>query len=301
MTRFYAFPVVVSLAALAACSGADRGRPSGESETGGTTSDPCRADDGYELQNIVNFEPRMQGQATVFTAVCDAATPCMFYFNYDEVQSPENPSDFRPRGAECLEPVQEGSVAFTKPVIGAGDVNGEVIQDGRCDQEQAGLHVTATNVGMCYGPDGRLGWGAGLDINFAPPIDAREWEGISFWVRNGAPTPRAFILSVSDPITSGGAINPDTGIAYCNSMDPPVGQPPIPDAEKCDAFGVAVTATDEWTFVAAVFASMSQKGFGVPSFLGQLDTQSISRVQILMSAGSWDFWLDDFALFRTEE
>ena len=245
----------------------------------------------------MNFNPRLQGQTTVFTSICDAATPCTFYFNYDEVQSPENPDPNlqmpRPPRTECLEPAIPDAVAFTRPRIGDSSFVGEPIEGGRCDEEHSGLHVIATNVGMCYGPDGRLGWGAGLDMNFSPPIDAREWEGISFWVRNSAPVPRAFILSVADPLTS--------GMPYCNSMDPAAGQPPIPDAQKCDAFGVAVTAPDEWTFVPAVFSSMRQKGFGVPSPLGQLDTQRITRVQILMSAGSWDFWIDDFALFRTAE
>jgi hypothetical protein len=296
-----ALPLAVLALSSTACGGTDDGRPSAGSASDGVPPDPCLADDGYEFQNIVNFNPRLQGQTTVFTAICDAATPCTFYFNYDEGQSPENPDAPRMRGVECLEPVDSDAVAFTQPRIAAQTFIGEPIDGGRCDEEHSALHIIATNVGMCYGPDGRLGWGAGLDINFSPPIDAREWEGISFWVRNSAPVPRAFILSVSDPITSGGAVNPDTGMPYCSSMDPPPGAPPVPDSQKCDAFGVAVTASDEWTFVPAVFSSMRQKGFGVPSHLGQLDTQSISRVQLLMSAGSWDFWLDDFALFRREE
>ena len=79
------------------------------------------------------------------------------------------------------------------------------------------------------------------------------------------------------------------------------GDPPIPDSEKCDAFGTAVTLTEEWSFVPARFAGLRQKGFGVPSVNGQLDTASISRMQILLSAGSWDFWVDDVALFRRVE
>jgi hypothetical protein len=302
MTRHAcALPLVALALSLTACGGTDDGRPSAGSASDRVRPDPCRADDGYEFQNIVNFNARLQGGVTVFTSICDAATPCTFFFNYDDVQSPENPDKRLMRGAECLEPAIPDAVVFSRPRIDDQSFVGEPIEGGRCNEEAAALHVIATNVGMCYGPDGRLGWGAGLDLNFAPPIDAREWEGISFWVRNSAPEPRAFILSVSDPITNGKATDPDTGMTYCNATDPMPGDPPVLDAEKCDAFGVAVTAPHEWTFVPAVFSSMRQKGFGVPSFLGRLDTQSISRVQILMSAGSWDFWIDDFALFRTAE
>jgi hypothetical protein len=286
---------------LVACGGSDDGRPSGEPEST-EALDPCTADEGYEFQDVVNFEPREVGDPArlSYTAFCEATTPCTFYFNYDEAQSPPNPEADRMRGPECLEEVNPGALAFSDPVIEMSQVTGQPIEGGRCDTDTAGLRVIAKNVGMCYGPDGRLGWGAALDLNFTPVLDATEWDGIALWVRNSSAARIALNLSLADRYTSG-AENPDTGEPYCKSMDPPAGQPPWRDSEKCDAFGVAVTLTDEWSFVPVRFASMRQKGFGVPSEHGLLDTETISRMQILMSAGTWDFWIDDVALFRTEQ
>ncbi|HEX6275909.1 MAG TPA: hypothetical protein VFZ53_22865, partial [Polyangiaceae bacterium] len=82
--------------------------------------------------------------------------------------------------------------------------------------------------------------------------------------------------------------------------DPPMG-PPWKDSEKCDAFGTAVTMDGDWLFVPARFSTMRQKGFGVPSQLGHLDTTTINRLQILMNAGTWNFWIDDVVLFRARE
>jgi hypothetical protein len=189
--------------------------------------------------------------------------------------------------------VDPEALVFTQPRIAMSQFTGEPLAGGRCGAESSGMHVIAQNVGMCVGPDGRLGWGAGLDINFVPVLDASDWDGISLWVKNGSTTKQALNLSLADPYTSGNT--------FCSSMDPPPGAPAVPDSEKCDAFGVAVTLEPGWTYVPALFASMRQKGFGVPSELGHLDTTSISRLQVLMSAGSWDFWLDDVALFRGTE
>jgi hypothetical protein len=297
------FPVVGPLGlALVACGGEDEGRPSGEHPSTAPL-DPCTADDGFEFQNIVNFEPREQGGNVNPNVACDPTIPCSFYYNYDDVQSPPNPGHTMPlpRGAECEMQVDPDAVVFMEPRAKQSTFRGQEIEDGRCDMATSGLRVIAENVGMCYGPDGRLGWGAALDITFTVALDATEWDGIGFWIRKSTAGKVAVNVSVADPFTSGGAINPVTGVAYCNAMDPPAGTPPIPDTKKCDAFGIAVTLTEEWSFIPARFGAMRQKGFGVPSVLGYLDTEHISRVQVLMSAGSWDLWLDDFALFREPE
>jgi len=280
-------------AALGACGGTDDGRPNGDPPEETAPLDQCALASAYEFQNVLNFEPYMIGDRVVLDAACDAATPCMFYFNYDVAQSQQNPQRDLAQGVECLEPVNEGAVVFTQPFVTASQFTGEPLAGGRCNSASSGLHVIAENVGMCYGPDARLGWGAGLDITFSPVLDASEWDGLAIWVKNGSNARQAINLSVADPYTSGDA--------FCISMDPPAGQPPTPDSKKCDAFGTAVTMDENWGFIPARFASMRQKGFGVPSELGHLDTTSISRVQLLMNAGSWDFYIDDIALYRTRE
>jgi hypothetical protein len=287
MTRARFLPSVVLASCLFGCGGEDEGRPSGERGEV-TPLDPCEADDGFEFQNIVNFEPRMVGDRLVTTAACDAEIPCSFYFNYDDAQSQANPTAPTPRekGALCLDPVDPDAVVSTQPFIEAGQLQGEPLQGGRCAADSSGLHVITQNVGMCYGPNGRLGWGAALDITFTVALDASEWDGISFWIKNGSQSKQAVILSVADQYTG--------GPPYCDNT----GATDIPDTAKCDSFGVAVTLDPGWTFIPGIFASMRQKGFGVPSEHGQLDKGTISRAQILMSAGSFEFWLDDFALFR---
>jgi hypothetical protein len=278
---------------LVACGGTDDGRPSGEAE-GASVIDPCLVvPDAYEFQNVVDFEPRMIGDNVSLFATCEAPIACTFYFNYDVAQSPENPDVPLERGPECLEKVVPNAVAFTEPRVMLSQFVGAPLEGGRCGEETSGLSVITENVGMCYGPDGRLGWGAALDITFSPALDASEWDGLALWVKNASSETEALNVAVADPYTS--------GMPYCNSMDPPPGAPPVPDTEKCDAFGTAVTMTGEWSFVPARFSAMRQKGFGVPSELGHLDTTSLSRIQLLISAGSSRFFVDDISLSRDRE
>jgi hypothetical protein len=72
----------------------------------------------------------------------------------------------------------------------------------------------------------------------------------------------------------------------------------IPDIQKCDAFGSGITLREQWTFVPILFSSMRQKGFGQISEHGSVDVTTLSRLQFLVTAGDWDFWIDDVALFR---
>jgi hypothetical protein len=145
---------------------------------------------------------------------------------------------------------------------------------------------------MCFGSNGRLGWGGSIDVTLAvsgpndpgpgnsegaggagssddnPDLpgsqgyDARAWDGISFWVKKTpGGTNGTLIVTIADP----GTTEPPPGTPGCSSVET------APDAEKCDAFGIAVTLSEEWTFVPALFRSMRQKGFGLPSPLGRLD------------------------------
>jgi hypothetical protein len=68
------------------------------------------------------------------------------------------------------------------------------------------------------------------------------------------------------------------------------------DAQKCDAYGSAVSLTDDWSFVPIPFSGLRQKGFGTAS--APFDRSKISRLQFLMTFGDWDFWIDDIAFFK---
>jgi hypothetical protein len=325
-------PLGLLVAALSACGGTDNGRPSGKGPDAGAAALPCDAADGYSTQVFIDFEGELRpfaGYPDLRTAaVCDAVCSAdAFYFNFDEAHSNEDPAEpcgfaGQLQGCDCQVAVRPDVLPSTDPAVAASLYGREIDGGGRCGVPGKAMHVQATNIANCYGSNGRLGWGAGVDINLAasgplddgaggtsggeggasgdeanPPgsdgYDARGWDGISFWARNGNPgTNSTFIISVSDP----GTTLPPPGQPGCSDAET------APDAEKCDAFGVAVTLTEEWTFVPALFRAMRQKGFGKPSPLGYLDTGNIVKIQLLLGRpGDWDVWIDDVAFFREPE
>jgi hypothetical protein len=269
----------VLLICLTACGGKDEGRPSGVvAPDAAIDVDPCERADGYQFQTLVDFDPITRpgdGSLDTDARCAPEIINCSFYFNYDYASSPENPSlsdndAARNRGQDCLElAVGEDEFVFTEPRLAQGTPEGTVIPGGRCGEEQSGLNLVTQNVGMCYGADGRLGWGAAFDITFNNGLDGSEWDGVSFWVKKRSNAGQsAIIVQFVDPFTVGAPIDPEESLTpFCDASDQPV-----PDHEKCDSFGTAVTMTEEWTFVPARFSSLAQKGFGVVSTLGNLKT-----------------------------
>jgi hypothetical protein len=310
---------------LLACGGEDLGRPSA-----GTVKvpplDQCGLAANYEFQSIVNFEPRMTPTGGINRyAYCDSAIPCEavmptpFYFNYDKAHSEPLPNNLTPAmlPTVCPTPPAKTSVTISKHEVieetEPREVNGQTIPEGaRCGVSANAMRFSATNLAMCVGPNGRLGWGAGLDLNFADPglLDASAWDGIAFWVKRGdAPSGAALVFSVIDAQNEGvgGEFDqekpPGCGCYRENPVAAPTHWtcstdpgPEYPDVVKCDAFGAAVSLTEDWSFVPVTFSAMRQKGFGFASL--PFDRSRISRLQFLMTFGEWDFWLDDIALFR---
>jgi hypothetical protein len=289
------------------CGGEDKGRVSGSTAVVEAV-DQCKLAERYEYQNLVDFEPIGASHGAVcvpeIASACNMPNPgdSPFYFNHDAC-----PDDS----------------AFDSN-INQSNVFGELIKDGaRCGISETALHIKASNVSDCYKPNGRHGWGAGLDLTMkgtgldATTLEGGPYEGISFWVRKGAgPTLPSVIFSVVDTANTSTTVTIDSdkpendlpcGCVFrspteddphnvqCYS-DPP---PTVPDGRKCDPFGAAVTLTDGWTFIAAPFASLKQKGFGVAG-AAQVDPTRIRRLQFLMIAGDWDFWIDDLQLFKTK-
>lgn len=291
-------PALVLLSCLGvACGGTDEGRFAYEAMDTSEV-DPCRGDQGFELLSVIDFEPYEVSGASLSTNVqCnpELGSACEFYFNYDYRSSPPNTPRGYPRGEDCVElAVAEDAEVTTLPRIGQATFQSQEIPDGRCGNAGHGLNIMTENVGMCYGTDGRLGWGAALDVTFAP-LDASDWDGIGLWIKRTPGSEKlAFILQFVDPNTAG-ADDPETGdSALCDASDPST----APDSQKCDSFGAAITLTDEWSFLAVRFDDLAQKGFGVVSPLGHLKLDEIIRMQIFMNAGNADFWLDDISLFR---
>jgi hypothetical protein len=300
MSRPRLVPLVCALGlGLVACGGTDEGRPTGQASSS-EAPNPCDVDDGYEFQNLMDFDPP-EGEMPALTEVrgCDPALPlpCFPNFNFDSVNTPGQ-SDTT---GECPDvPV------FTNPP--KTEVFEGYDAGVRCGRSEYATRLTMTNLAVCTNDQGRQGWGGSMSLTFAdsaddPRLDASEWDGVSFWVKKASSATRsAFIAAAADPYTAG-----------FENIEDPFGQDRscdgsgavydenemlIPDTEKCDGFGVAVTLADDWTFIPVRFAAMRQKGFGMRSHVGHLVTEEITRLQFLISAGDWDIWIDDIAFFK---
>jgi hypothetical protein len=308
MTRLRCLSIGLLLAALSACSGTDEGRPSGERAAAPDALDQCKLGDALELTEIARFEP-MGDRAT-----CDLMG-CTFYFNLDKALSPENP-EFPDLAAPMPLPNSDrepecppGAMTTSNIPMPGGYVPVTPLPEERCASSESGMHFWGKDLAVCVRPEtGRPGWGAAIDVNLVPEgrtLDASEFDGVVFWARRGPGlSGSAIIFSVADQFTSGrGALeDPDTGeLVRCDTSDPSTASMPVPDAEKCDAFGTTVTLVDKWTYVKVPFVTLRQKGFGLPSPLGMLDVTELVRFQFLMSSGDWDFWVDNVAFYRETE
>jgi hypothetical protein len=279
--------VVSSLLALvlSSCGGEDAGGPD-LVPPDATPLDPCVADAGYELQPIVNFEPFAMGTGINRNAACNQGVSCAFYFNGDRANSP--PDGCNP----------ELNVESTPPLASSA-LRGRDIPGGRCETSTSALNIMARNLAVCIDPrTGRKGWGAGMDVTFSSPFDATEWEGFSFWVKRGSPPVPGDNRTDNKSIIALAVDQYSSGEPACDATDPALATVQVPDTAKCDPFGASVTLTDEWSFVPVRFSAMRQKGFGVASPIGGLDTSGIIRLQFLLTAGEWDFWIDDISFFR---
>jgi hypothetical protein len=336
------------------------GSPTVDGSSGGAAPGPdapvlgewCSDANGLEFQNILNFETP--------TARCDPAvaptttmqTSCL-YFNYDSDTEPLSchngatipvvhspplcsiPQELRPP-ENCLLPNGQaaGAVRCAQSNIVGGTVPTEAIDGTRCGTSHWGMHLVASDLGICMNQiTGALAWGAGLSLTFFPDsngyptdgFDASAWDGISFWVRRGTgPSLSVFYTVVKDPFTDRATALPaalmpppprpecqkfiptfcDSGnVVYASPTGGGACSPTVPDYCKCDGFWVGIGMTDQWHFIMLPFADMNQKGYGVPSPLGRLDTSHITSLQFSFGSqaalgGSWDLWIDDVAFYR---
>jgi hypothetical protein len=229
---------------------------------------------------------------------------CSFYQNNDMRHSPNGTIDDDPADPsyDCQSLISNGQIVESGVIESSKWV---ADTKERCGQSTSALHFTAENLSMCFGSNGRRGWGGSYEVDFGPanmkaPIDASAWDGFSFWVRRGAGNKQGSIIVLAvDRFASGNveATDPVTGeVVSCSSGDPAVQALAEPDFSKCDPFAIGVTLRDDWTFVPVYFSEMKQKGFGTPSPLG-LNTAELLRLQFLVTPGDWDLWIDDIDFF----
>jgi hypothetical protein len=266
--------------------------------------DACQATAGLTFQNIADFE----GDVAQCDPAVAAPTAQCFFLNYDKDLSPRVCAGTKetPCLLESGEQVPSDVCFNADPVQSGGRLNDAPMEGmDRCGSSKRALHYVGKNVAICMSPTTkRQGWGATLQVTFnwtsngkpSQPYDASAWDGVSFWIRKGTgPTATAILASVQDIYTAAPPIPVDGGKVYPEYCSVATG---VSDAEKCDPFGAAVLLTDEWRFVKLPFATLQQKGFGVPSPTGKVDASNLSGVQFGLAAGNWDLWLDDIAFYR---
>lgn len=310
-SRLLLLPALLTVGAgLGACGGEDLTRPEAERPIA-EDPDYCAiaADEATEYRLLTSFDS-MGGNSAARCGTDDPPFSCQFNFNYDTERSPADDTG-RAKGDDCVQEIRPGSVVQTEPNVGSRIVPQSA---ERCGGEQSAYHFTGLNVAMCYGQSGRRGWGGSQELGFKfrdmsgnewPAFDMSEWDGLAFWVKKGANpnAESAVILLVVDEFAAGQTQreDPETGEFVECGAGAPVAEPaPGIDSEKCDPFSMAVTLTPEWTFVKVRFEDLRQKGFGKRAPHG-LDLSGIIRLQFLITAGDWDFWLDDISLFRDAE
>ena len=313
---------------LAACAGSDKGRLKPASNVATIDAgDSCAAADALTFQNIMNFEPAAGPYLhhAGCDPVVDSAKGECTYLNFDSALTPRPCAAPAPSLTTCRQANGEAvadsfcsSVVTGDAAITAGDPNLPLspIPNGRCGTSANAFHFSGTNVAACYSSTTqRQGWGATVQITFnastmnsgmsTAAFDASSWDGISFWQRRGAgPSGRAFLFSIQDPYSAAAPatfMHPATcpkGTASADCFVQCSSEDGVPDAEKCDAFGLGVGVADDWELVKVPFDLAQQKGFGLPSPLGHLDTAALLGIQFALSAGDWDLWIDDIAFYR---
>lgn len=281
---------------FAACGGADEHRPTTE-KVFQPPPDECLHGEAYaaSLTPITSFD------FVNASLVCGSADTfwCASYANEDALHSP-------PDGGDCQQLILNGQVVESGVVE---TITRAPETTERCGAPTQALHFKATNLGMCKGTNGRLGWGGGYELDFTSdragnnkaPTDASGYDGFSFWIKRGSGnTGGAIIVLAVDSFGAGNVdqIDPEDGaVISCLATDPAVQPVPEPDNQKCDPYSAGVSITDDWTFVPIRFADMRQKGFGAYAPEG-FQTEELVRLQFLVNAGDWDFWIDDVSFFN---
>lgn len=273
-------------------------------DEGGKAAD-CHALDGYEIFRLNDFE-----------GVHDAD----FYFNNDRtaLQTPPPDSQGVPTtpipGGRCVGAALAANAptVCSSPETPPGGCTGAYVPDswyalevrtGYLTNDGGVCGIIEPKVG-CLLPDpsdastlcpfqggppevGPCSIGDGP----SPPLlgcrardDYSQWEGVVFWGRVGPGSESSLRLRASDGFTD------DKG---CN-CNPYASQNDASDG--CDKFGEFVALDANFRAFFVRFDEMQQGGWGLPR--PSVDTSDIFELAFEYGAGTWDFWLDDMALFR---
>ncbi len=307
--RFGRFPLATALAVAFAmsCVDSDGDRPDrlAYPDAGDPGSGPfdCSADDEFEFKLIEDFELGAAfGSWFANNEICegcqalaDRRDELLEAIHGGDTDSPDDDDSEGPDTddelhqelrdvTERLARCRENCVSSQRPTIFDKPLPAEPIADsGRCNSRYA-LHLVAPKL---------TDWGANIGTPFTVPLDAGDWEGISFWARR-APFSRGTVrVELADRFTDGAFVGDEgqeTG-PYC---DPHHTLDNL--SEGCDRFGCFALVSTDWRFFKLPFEAFRQAGWGQPA--PYLDTSGLRSVTFLFPAGSWDIWMDNVAVYR---
>jgi hypothetical protein len=160
----------------------------------------------------------------------------------------------------------------------------EEIPGGRCGSTMA-AHV---ELHRWIHREGTLG----RQFSATKPVDASDYDGVSFWLRVVPGSRNTFRISVPDRFTD--EKSEVDGVPVCQFINPKE----LTD-NSCDKFGRYFLATTDWQFFTIPFDEMRQAGFGkqAPYF----DIANLLGLALEYKQGQWDYWIDDIGFYRKKK
>lgn len=243
----------------------------------------------YFLPDADPSDDELREMANAFSACWDRADPgfakrelCGESDLLDELFEPvfEASAETWRVSDELLECRADCDPTQTPPAM-AKPFPAEEIPGGRCGSTLA-AHV---ELHRWINREGTLG------RQFSPtdPVDASEYEGVSFWLRIVPGSRSTFRISVPERFTD--EKYEVDGEPACRFINPKE----LTD-NACDKFGRYFLATSDWQFFTIPFSEMRQNGFGkqAPYF----DIANLMGLAFEYKQGQWDYWIDDVGFYR---
>lgn len=279
--------------AAAACGGEDAGRPTSpelptlpDSDHAGRAPN-CNATEGLEFFLLDDFE--LGAASGGWYTNNDVCEPCQQLI--DErieldgalLEHPTNPDLIARYEQLAVETgaCRERCQAYARPTLFEKPLPAERVLGGaRCES----AYALRTRGGPFQG------WGASLGVQLSPPVDASEWDGVTFWARR-APESRGVVrLEVVDGRTSGLVPEPD-GEPFCEASH-------TEDTlrQGCDKFGTFLNVPVDWQLFTIPWRDLLQGGWGAQA--PRLERGDLRSIAFQTARGTWDLWFDDVGFYR---
>lgn len=116
--------------------------------------------------------------------------------------------------------------------------------------------------------------------------DFSDWDGVLVWARKAPGSYTTIRVRVSD-------VRTDESACICNPL---TNQNDTSDG--CDKFGAFISLENDFQAFLIPFREMQQGGWGLSS--PGLDTSELMEIGLEHGRGSWNYWIDDVAFYRSK-